>query len=277
MRKLILFPLSLLLFACSQQEDTIINDSPSKKTNTDDTAIGYQSPYANFHLHNSEISYKFVNGTDLTLKVIANFGLAFYDGKDDLKHNVPNGDIFNYSGVNYPTLSTNNKEYGNYIEAEEITMPPHYGFNSLSSVLVPISPTAITPNNPNGFHFNFTNNTTIDESVIISKYGKLHFIKFEAFDSTTPVPTSKSIIKTFFPEGLYTSSTNTLPNGWKTINKDNFFHEELVYNTQSREICITTQEGSQYKTSYKFNYQNKNYKVYTELDNDRVIIFLIEI
>ncbi|MDM1045162.1 hypothetical protein HX004_09680 [Myroides sp. 1354] len=287
MKKILLFGLAFLLFSCSQDDKEI--QSTPLETQTIDPSIGYNSPYyadSSGYMDmgvtpNGYINYKLINSTNLFFTFTPYFGYGTFDFDPNIPEilwpnspsNSSNIKIFDPSSIYYsPNLITNGKKFGNFIPAEAITLNPNQQQTFIAYNAVPLQ----YPGMPtiNGFNFNYTGSTVRSaERDIVGKMGKLFFIKFDVKNKTIPV--ANSTVKMNFPHNLL---QNGLPNNWANVGYvDSFFGERLVYNKNSREICITIEPNSQYTDTHRFTYQGRNYEVGILTNSTDVVIYLKQV
>ncbi|MDM1045608.1 hypothetical protein HX004_12585 [Myroides sp. 1354] len=274
MKKLVLLGFVLALWSCSN--DDSVKCDPPKEHNpiVYDTIIEYESPYyddSHFAtgLKKGYIEFDMQNHTDnLIFKIIPYFGLCFYDGEEDLKrwafHDLTH-ELF-YS----PHLIANGKEYGNYIAANWdnpiLVYPSPYPLIYSSNIMIPIN---LEENQWEGFDFNIHSDGTVIPQTEFYEFigdGKLYYVEFFIYDkdrldaNNQPTEILHSYVKADFP--LVTSATaykETYP--WKNLYEDSFFKEKMIYNVETKEVCIPNTELSQYTNVHKFDYKGKKYQV----------------
>lgn len=267
MRKITWLGFALVLFSCSQEDNSTIRSIDKKDTRTIDTNIGYESPYDYYNQFN--ISYIIKNSTNLKFQVLPHFGLGFFDGKDDLTFfnwdltnpdNEPNMDAYR--------LISNGKEYGNYITPLNYISLNGFQTVSDSAGMVPCVGA------PYSMLFDITGHTTLLEYSMTHKFGKLYFIKFQIENGKETI--AGSIVKTNFPHNIH--SNIYLPSGWEKIGTDDsYFDEQLIYNKATKEICLTITDDSDFKDTYRFNYQGNTYEVGIRTNQTEVEIYLEQV
>lgn len=284
MKKILVLGFALSLLSCSS-EDQNSNDSITRQTNTIDTTIDYESPY-NLNssygngLENGKIIYTMENTTNLLLKFQPVFGFAFYDGANDLDHW---GNDLTSSSTYSPNLIENGNEYGNYIASNSAT-----GIH-LTNAAIQYNSTTTVPlqsATTNGFYFdyNYAGQTILPfESSIISSRGKLFYITFDIYDmnnvdaNNSPVYIAGTYLKAPFPmvdrDYIYSE-----PYPWKNMNLiDSRLGEKLIYNVETKEICIPNTQDSTYKSKMRFTYLGNTYEVGIKSNEYEVKIYLFQL
>lgn len=286
MKKLVLLGFVLALWSCSH-DDSVKCDPPQEHNPiVYDTIIEYESPYFNDShfatgLKKGYIEFDMQNHTDnLIFKIIPYFGIAFHDGEEDLNRmgiDLSNGQFYG------PHLIANGKEHGNYIPANwenPILMHPiPYPIIFSAKTVVPYNSEEY---DLEGFDFNQNSDGTavsIGELVTILSEGKLFYVEFFIYDedrldaNNQPTEILHSYVKADFP--LVTSETaykETYP--WKNLYEDSFFKEKMIYNVETKEVCIPNTELSQYTNVHKFDYKGKKYQVSVETNFFATEIYL---
>lgn len=285
MKKVFILGFALLLFSCSQEDPAPLNSSESKDVSTIDSLIGYTSPYYEHddgslsQLQTGSIEYVFKNKTNLTFVVRPYFGLGYTDFyfSDDNEHYRGFEITARFSGFYSPHLVANGKKFGNFI-------PSHYlsGITLINSSTSIISETGLvtvpTPTssfsdtvfdffqgNPNGVA------TTIDEEDLLSMFGKLFFAEVEVYESGSLI--HKTYLKADFPV-VNSSAIYSNTGDWVTLYNDSFFNEKMVYNINSKEICIPNTELSTYLSKETFEYRGKTYKLGIVNTTSKVEVYL---
>jgi len=284
MKKILLLGLALSLFSCSQ-EDQVSSSTTDKEVLTIDTNINYESPYNlsssyGNGLEHGTILYNLENTTNLLLKFQPVFGLAFYDGANDLNHW---GTDLTSSSSYSPNLIANGNEYGNYIASNSstgihlINTAVHYS----GTTTVPLqSATA------DGFYFdyNFNGQTILSfEKNIISSKGKLYYIAFDIYDlnnfdaNNTPIHVMGSYLKAPFPMVDY-DYIYSEPHPWKNTNIiDSALGEKMIYNEETKEICIPNTQYSTYKSRLRFTHLGNTYEVGIKSNEYEVKLYLFQL
>lgn len=267
MKKIILLSFALALFSCSKEDTSTIRSTDENDTRTIDSNIGYESPYDYYNQFN--IDYKIINSTNLTFNLKPYFGLAYYDGNIDYiyyqwEFDNPSNDPL--SDASY--LGAYGNEYGNYVSPSNlITLPP---FQTLSdgAGAVPCLDAPYT------MLFDITDHTSLYEYSFIHKMGKLYFIEFAVLDGITMIESTK--VKTNFPADI--KSTGYLPDPWESLGvNDSYFGDELIYNTKTKEICLTIDKNYGAQDKHRFIYQGNEYEVGIRTNQTVVEIYLEQV
>ena len=276
MKKTVVLLMALSLFSCSNDNQVTSNSDAKKEVNTEDALYDYRSPYdylpggAQAH----RFLYKFTNTTSLTLSFDAYFGLGGYDKKNDL---VFWGTNIGSSGGNIyysPNLVLNGNEIGNYVRADKMVLPPHSSnsFGGLGFAVPFVDPSV--PISTPGFNFNYPGRVISDmERDIISKSGKLYFIKFKVSDKGDNIVDS-GIVRMNAPRGDEFLSDSDR-GSWKfTKLNDSFFNEQMYYYSGTSEIVIPFTSQSIYDHKYRIDLGSSVYEVGIQTDRSTVEIYL---
>lgn len=282
MKKVFILGFALLLFSCSQEDPAPLNSSESKDVSTIDSLIGYTSPYYEYdgtvdRLQTGSIKYVFKNKTNLTFVVRPYFGLGYFDFSDNNERFRGFEITTNNGGLYSPHLVANGKKFGNFI-------PSHYlsGITLINSsksfiskdsyVTVPTESYSPSVNffdlfqgNPDGVA------TTSGEEILMTWFGKLFFAEVEVYESGSLI--HKTYLKADFPV-VNSSAIYSNTGDWVTLYNDSFFNEKMVYNINSREICIPNTELSTYLSKETFEYGGKTYKLGIVNTTSKVEVYL---
>lgn len=288
MKKTLALLFALSLFSCSNDNQVTSNSDTKKEVYTDDPFTSYVSPYdyAPGGAQSHRFLYKFTNTTSLTLSFEPYFGLGGFDGKKDLifwgtdigskwkneEDSIPN--IY-YS----PNLVLNGNEYGNYVHAERMTLPPHSfdSFGGLGFAVPFVDPTV--PGSTPGFNFNYPGSIVRNmERDIISKSGKLYFIKFEVLDENHSAVDSGVLAINAPKSDLFLGRIISPTLLWRfTGVNDSYFNEKMFSHRSTCEIVLPFTSQSIYDNKYKIGIGSSAYEVGIRTDSDTVEIYLEQV
>jgi len=254
---------------------TVENTEPQNSVKTVDLAIPYRSPY---HMNNgpccNQVEYVFINNSDLILEVSTAFGLAKYDGADDLKH-------FGWPmspSSNYPTFFIyTTREYFEELYSTYKTIPPFSTQTSGPGAQVPIV-------GQNSFFTlgSFTVPSTTSEAKLLYEFGKAFGYHVFVRNPVTNIADTFVVRVPFLPSGI--TDPNQISNEWLPLVNATYPYGALWYNKKSLEICIGTNGegnyGNFFNADSKYIFDDGNgqyYELKSTINSTQVILSLEKI
>jgi len=267
------------LIACSEDADKDA-DKASENSNviappTIDPGIPYESPYdVAYGTCCNQVEYLFINNTEWEIDVVTGFGLAKYDGADDLNHF---GWPMNPSS-DYPTFFIQDQlEYFEFVFSTNKTIPPYTTITSGPGAQVPVA-------NTGGFFTlgSFTVSPTGMEAGLLNEYGKVFKYYVIVKNPITNIQVLNTIVHVpFLPYGVF--DPNQLSNEWLPLITQRHPYGTLWYNKNSLEICLGNSSeavpGSGGHSSYTFKpYEDDTtFEMKSTINNKQVILSLDKI
>ncbi|WP_060872633.1 hypothetical protein [Myroides odoratus] len=270
MKKILILGLAFALFSCSKEDNLVGSTQLNKEIETIDANIGYESPFdydANGQYKGNLITYFFDNDTYFDFKITPYVSYGSYDEDPYGEVFWPNFGNYNlFSGRYYsPNLTANGYKYGNFVAATDVLLSSYASMNTgIGSIVVPL-----TFN-----YFGSVVNTT--ERDFLWKAGKLYFIEFDIFDGKGKEFLAKGQkVKLNFYHGF---DPQDIPLGWKKLPyHDSVFDEVMLYNMNTREICLTISDTSPFKDTYQFEKNGITYEVGIKTTSNEVRVYLKEV
>lgn len=276
------------LVACSEdsyQEADKMNESGAVENGsggnikplTVDPAIPYESP---FDMSNgpccTPVQYVFINNTEWEIEVSTGFGLAKYDGDDDLWH-------FGWPmnpASNYPTFFIqNNLEYFELLYSTYKTIPQYTTMSSgITGAQVPISSTAST--------FFTLGSFTVPhhpaEASLLYEYGKAFTYHVIVKNPITNIQVLNTYVNVpFLPYGVF--DPNLLSSEWLPLINARYPYGALWYNKNSLEICFgnssesTPSSGGHSRYIFKPYDDDTTFEIKSTINSKQIILSLDKI
>ena len=255
MKKFLMLSLALALFSCSK-DDVLVNSQSEKQIKTVDSNIWYESPYNYFslgYIENPTVEYSFINTTDVKFNITPYFGLAY---------NLPGY----YIPSSFPILGLNNQIHGNYMSAKSIIVLP----NDIEVIKATYAVPTDYQNDGEGY-FVFEDSPYNFESSELLKRGKLFFIEISIDDSLVSGKVKIPMMYDF-------NSSNGLGSPWQSLGVvDGVFSDELIFNTNTREVCSTISSNGLVKDYLILEYNGKKFIVSSMMNTSGVYFKISEI
>ncbi|WP_158961470.1 hypothetical protein [Myroides fluvii] len=271
MKKILFLSLAFTIFSCSKEDKLVVDPQSNKEVETIDANIGYESPFdydANGQYNGNQITYIFENDTYFDFRITPYFSYGSYDEApySEVFWENTTGHYNLFTGQYYsPNLTANGYKYGNFVAATDVLLSSYARTNTgIGYLVVP-------------FMFNYFGSVVNNvERDFLWKSGKLYFIEFDIFDSKRKeFLAKKEKVKLNF---YHWFDPQSIPSGWKELPyKDSVFDEVMLYNLNTREICLTISDSSPSKDTYQFEKDGITYEVGIKTTSNEVKIYLKEI